>query len=178
MGAAHGQGARRAPLLGPFLAPFLFLAPAMVLALALALTLSAPGPVLAQDLPLAGISEQVAPAPELPSVVPSAEPETGLAPAGAEEGRISHYGPGFHGRRTACGSRFDAKALTMAHKTLPCGTRVKVTNLKNRRTVIVEVTDRGPNLPGRIGDLSTAAARELDMTREGFVQARLEPGLR
>ena len=91
-----------------------------------------------------------------------------------ENGRLAWYGNKFAGRRTASGERFDPNALTMAHKTLPFGTRVKVTNLDNDRSVVVRVNDRGPTQPDRVGDVSRAAANRLGMLRAGVVDARLE----
>jgi rare lipoprotein A len=67
-----------------------------------------------------------------------------------------------------------AKAMTMAHKTLPFGTLVKVTNLKTKRSVVVRVNDRGPSTPDRIGDVSSAAATKLKMRRSGVIDAKLE----
>jgi rare lipoprotein A len=90
------------------------------------------------------------------------------------EGKMAHYGRKFNGRKTASGERFNAGAMTMAHKTLPFGTLVKVTNLANKRSVVVRVNDRGPTAEDRIGDLTTAAARKIKMTHAGVVQAKLE----
>ena len=90
------------------------------------------------------------------------------------EGFASWYGPGFAGRKTANGEVFDPEALTMAHRTLPFGTRVRVTNLDNGKSVIVRVNDRGPTTAGRIADLSQAAAEQIDMVRSGVVEAKLE----
>jgi peptidoglycan lytic transglycosylase len=80
-----------------------------------------------------------------------------------EIGEASWYGPGFHGRKTASGERFDTGELTAAHKTLPFGTLLKVTNLGNNLYVIVRVNDRGPYVRGRIIDLSRAAKEEIKM---------------
>ena len=80
-----------------------------------------------------------------------------------ESGVASWYGPGFQGRKTASGERFDTHEMTAAHKTLPFGTMLKVTNLDNGVTVIVKVNDRGPYVRGRIIDLSNAAKNELQM---------------
>jgi peptidoglycan lytic transglycosylase len=93
--------------------------------------------------------------------------------APAQEGLVSWYGAAFHNRPTASGERFDAGGLTMAHPTLPFGTRVRVTNLRNGRSVIVRVNDRGPHIGPRIADLSHAAAAQLGMVRRGVVRARL-----
>lgn len=96
------------------------------------------------------------------------------AQAGAQHGRISWYGKRFAGRRTASGERFDPNAMTMAHPALPFGTRVRVINLDNGRSVVLRVNDRGPSIAGRIADVSEAAARELQMIRQGVVEGRLE----
>jgi rare lipoprotein A len=82
-------------------------------------------------------------------------------------GRASWYGKKFHGRKTATGERFDMYALTAAHKTLPIPSYAQVTNLENHRSVIVRINDRGPFVGNRLLDLSYAAAKELDMHREG-----------
>jgi rare lipoprotein A len=76
-------------------------------------------------------------------------------------GKASWYGGRFHGRKTASGERFNKHALTAAHKTLPLGSRVMVTNLKNNSSVIVKINDRGPFVRGRIIDLSQAAAQVI-----------------
>lgn len=84
-----------------------------------------------------------------------------------EEGVASWYGKKFHGRRTSSGERYDMYQMTAAHKTLPLPTVVKVTNLNNRKSVIVKVNDRGPFVGRRIIDLSYAAASELDLVKPG-----------
>jgi rare lipoprotein A len=86
----------------------------------------------------------------------------------------SYYADAHHGRRTANGERFDMHALTAAHRTLPFGTRVKVTNLDNGRSVVVRINDRGPYVEGRVIDLSQAAARELRFLDRGTTRVRLE----
>lgn len=98
------------------------------------------------------------------------------APARAEPpevGVASWYGPRHHGRRTANGARFDMHALTAAHRSLPFGTVIRVTNLRNRRTVSATVTDRGPYLRGRIIDLSAGAAKAIGMERQGLAVVRI-----
>ncbi|KQP21928.1 septal ring lytic transglycosylase RlpA family protein [Pseudorhodoferax sp. Leaf267] len=92
----------------------------------------------------------------------------------AEDGKLAYYGSRFAGRKTANGERFNPQALTMAHKTLPFGTLVRVTNPANQRSVVVRVNDRGPSTADRVGDLSPAAARQLRMTGAGVVDAKLE----
>jgi len=94
--------------------------------------------------------------------------------AGPEVGMASYYGDALQGRRTASGERFDMHALTAAHPTLPFGTRVKVTNLENGRSVVVRINDRGPFVDGRVIDLSHAAARELRFLGRGTTRVRLE----
>ena len=74
----------------------------------------------------------------------------------------SYYGNKFHGKRTASGSIFNMHAMTAAHKTLPFGTKVEVTNEKTKQNVIVKITDRGPFTPGRVLDLSKAAAGKIN----------------
>ena len=92
----------------------------------------------------------------------------------AQSGKASWYGKRFQGHKTASGERFDAGALTAAHRTLPFGTRVEVTNLANGRRVVVRINDRGPfGGRGRILDLSEAAAKRLDMKRAGVARVRL-----
>jgi hypothetical protein len=95
-------------------------------------------------------------------------------PDWVQQGRVSWYGPGFHGRRTANGEIFDSGDLTMAHRSLALGSTVRVTNLENGRTVVVRVNDRGPYVRGRVADLSHAAARELGFVDDGVVKARIE----
>ncbi|AGI22938.1 septal ring lytic transglycosylase RlpA family protein [Pseudomonas sp. MT3] len=90
------------------------------------------------------------------------------------EGTASYYGRAHHGKKTASGERFNQHALTAAHRTLPFGTRVKVTNLNNGRSVVVRINDRGPFHRGRIIDVSRAAAEQLNMLRSGTAPVRLE----
>lgn len=91
-----------------------------------------------------------------------------------EEGKASFYADKFHGRRTASGEIYDQNKLTAAHPTLKFGTRVRVTNLFNNKSVIVRINDRGPALKSRIIDLSYEAAKRLDMIENGVVQVRIE----
>lgn len=92
----------------------------------------------------------------------------------ALEGRLTYYARRLAGRPTASGERFDPEELTMAHATLPFGTRVRVFNPANQRSVVVRVNDRGAWCADRIGDVSVAAARGLGMLRQGVVRVRLE----
>lgn len=90
-----------------------------------------------------------------------------------EVGEASWYGPGFDGRPTATGERFDQNALTAAHTTLPLPGLVEVTNLSNGRSVVLRINDRGPFVDGRIIDLSRGAAEALDMVRQGVGRVRV-----
>ncbi|MCP4443743.1 MAG: septal ring lytic transglycosylase RlpA family protein [Myxococcales bacterium] len=96
-------------------------------------------------------------------------------PGSSATGKASWYGGKYHGRKTASGERFDKRALTAAHRTLPFGTKVRVTNLSNQKSVVVRITDRGPfGRRERIVDLSEAAAEMIGMKRAGVVRIRLE----
>jgi rare lipoprotein A len=90
------------------------------------------------------------------------------------QGTASYYGRELAGNRTASGERFDPNDLTAAHRTLPLGTRLRVTNVANGRSVIVRVNDRGPFVGKRLIDVSLGAAREIQMIRSGTAQVRLE----
>lgn len=85
-------------------------------------------------------------------------------------GKASWYGPGFHGKRTASGQRFNQNAMTAAHRSLPIGSKARVTNLRNGRSVEVTINDRGPHTGGRVIDLSRAAARHIAMGGTATVQ--------
>lgn len=101
-------------------------------------------------------------------------PRTGMAPA-VQRGLATFYGAEQQGGPTASGERFDRHQLTAAHRTLPLGTRVRVTNTRNGRSVEVRINDRGPyGGHGRIIDLSEAAARRLDMIDAGVVPVIVE----
>ncbi len=91
-----------------------------------------------------------------------------------DTGVASYYAVKFHGRKTASGEIFHKDSLTAAHKTLPFGTRVRVTNLKNNKSVIVKVNDRGMQGKKRIIDLSQAAAKELNMIGSGLIKVKVE----
>ncbi|MBB5340073.1 rare lipoprotein A [Edaphobacter lichenicola] len=91
-----------------------------------------------------------------------------------KSGFASWYGEMWQGRRTASGRIFDMNEMTAAHKTLPFGSKVKVTDLRNHRSVIVTITDRGALFPGRVIDLSLGAARQLRMVSTGIDPVKLE----
>ena len=104
--------------------------------------------------------ERVRPPPE--AAVPWKAPGAEIA-----RGKASWYGPGFHGRRTASGERFDMNAFTAAHRTLPFGTLVRVRNVQNGMEVDVRINDRGPRVRDRIIDLSKAAAAAIELLEAG-----------
>ena len=116
-------------------------------------------------------------------VVPAAEPEAASAAEQPEveqafehlaDGEASYYGAELAGNRTASGEIFDPGKLTAAHRTLPMGTMLRVTNRSNGKSVIVRVNDRGPFVGDRIVDISRAAAEEISMVRAGKVMVSLE----
>jgi rare lipoprotein A len=103
--------------------------------------------------------------PVLPADTKPIETETGLA---------SWYGPPYHNRRGSNGELYNMHAMTAAHRTFPLGSIVRVTNLKSGNSVLVRITDRGPFIPGRIVDLSLAAARKADVWQPGTAQVKVE----
>jgi len=94
--------------------------------------------------------------------------------SGVFEGKASWYGREQHGHATASGERFDMYAMTAAHRTLHMNTRVRVINLKNGRSAVVRINDRGPYSRGRVIDVSFAAAKQLGMIDAGIVPVRVE----
>lgn len=91
-----------------------------------------------------------------------------------QSGKASYYADKFQGRKTASGETFKQNRMTAAHQTLPFGTKVKVTNLDNGRTIKVRVNDRGPFVSGRIIDLSKKAARKLGMVQSGVANVKIK----
>ena len=91
-----------------------------------------------------------------------------------ETGIAAYYSNVFHGRRTANGERYDKNAYTAAHKRLPFGTRVRITNLENGKSVVLKINDRGPSAENRIVDVSRRASRDLGFIRQGLTEVRLE----
>lgn len=88
-------------------------------------------------------------------------------------GKASYYSDRFEGLATASGEKYQQAMFTAAHKTLPFGTIVEVTNLKNNKTATVKINDRGPHIKGRIIDLSRAAAEEIDLIRPGVIDVSI-----
>ena len=148
------------------------------LAVMLAVTgLMSSGPVQADELApgdrLATLTATVAALDESIQIAPPADKaEAVLEMIG--QGEASYYGHELAGNRTASGERFNPNGLTAAHRTLPLGTRLKVTNVANGRSVIVRINDRGPFVGNRLIDVSLGAAREIQMVRSGKAQVRLE----
>lgn len=138
-------------------------------AAALSIAIGAPAFAQSAAAPAAAPEAPAAPAAPAAQAAPPA-----VAAADVSEGKVAFYGRKFAGRKTASGERFDPRALTMAHNSLPFGTLVKVTHLGNKRSVVVRVNDRGPSTPDRIGDLSQAAASRLKMLRSGVAEVKLE----
>ena len=100
--------------------------------------------------------------------------QTSFAQQPKTEGIASYYADKFVGRTTANGDKYKHNKLTAAHKTLPFGTKVKVTNLSNKKTVVVVINDRGPFVKGRIIDLSKSAAKKLDFVNDGITKVRIK----
>jgi rare lipoprotein A len=98
----------------------------------------------------------------------------GAKPIETESGLASWYGPPYHNRRGSNGEVYNMNAMTAAHRTFPLGSIVRVTNVKTGDSALVRITDRGPFIPGRIVDLSLAAARKLDVWKPGVAQVKVE----
>jgi rare lipoprotein A len=137
-----------------------------------ALALGFQGCALTQKLSPGGTGRALTKTP--PAVAKVSLPAVEKMPKNTEIGHASWYGPGFHGKKTASGDIFDQNNFTAAHRTLPLGSRVRVTNLANDKSVDVEINDRGPYVGGRVIDLSQAAARALGMVEDGLTQVRIE----
>jgi rare lipoprotein A len=98
----------------------------------------------------------------------------GLDPGDVIKGTASYYHDSLHGRKTASGVPYNKRALTAAHKSLPLGSKVRVTDTRTGKSIVVKINDRGPFVKGRIIDLSRRAARELGMERRGLARVRVE----
>jgi rare lipoprotein A len=142
----------------------------------------APAPVLPADTLATGGALSISPGDHK---APRVEPPEPVPPPSSEAGAVdtteayqigyaSHYGKAWKGRRTASGERYSPQKLTAAHRVLPLGTRIRVTNLRNGRHVEVWVNDRGPFVRGRIVDLSYAAAEQLEMLGTGTARVMIE----
>ncbi len=138
--------------------------------------LTIPGPVQADELAagdrLASLTATVDTLDESIQIAPTEKAEAVYEMIG--QGEASYYGHELAGNRTASGERFNPNGLTAAHRTLPLGTKLRVTNVANGRSVIVRINDRGPFVGNRLIDVSLGAAREINMVRSGKAQVRLE----
>lgn len=128
------------------------------------------GALKSDHLPATESASEEAAAPDL------AEPTlpSGSVALTSETGKASWYGPPYHNRRASNGEVYNMNAMTAAHRTFPLGSIVRVTNVKTGSTALVRITDRGPFIPGRVVDLSLAAARKLDVYRPGVAEVRVE----
>ena len=135
------------------------------------------GPVQADELAagdrLASLTETVSALDESIQIAPPADKAEAVFEM-IGQGEASYYGHELAGNRTASGERFNPNGLTAAHRTLPLGTKLRVTNVANGRSVIVRINDRGPFVRNRLIDVSLGAAREIQMVRSGKAQVRLE----
>ena len=132
---------------------------------------------LMPSAPVQAVQFEAAPLAEIAQIVadlvdPVVEPQIGGEIVG--QGRASFYGHELAGNRTANGERFNPRALTAAHRTLPMGTRLRVTNRANGMSVVVRINDRGPFVGNRIIDVSLAAAQQIRMVRSGTAMVTLE----
>ena len=112
----------------------------------------------------------------LPSVAAPPPPQLKRPAAVVQvlRGQASWYGPGFYGNRTASGEVYRPGTMTAAHRTLPFGTRVRVTQLWNGRTAVIRINDRGPFVDHRVIDLGQGAASQLGLTASGIADVKLE----
>jgi rare lipoprotein A len=122
----------------------------------------------------AAIAQSPAPSPVAAAKITAAPVAAKSSGEHQMEGVAAYYSNKFNGRKTASGQRFNNSAMTAAHNTLPFGTRVKVTNAKNNRSVVVRINDRGPTTPGRVFDLTRAAASKIGYVRSGMTEVRAE----
>lgn len=125
------------------------------------------------ETPKPSVSRQPAPSQLVPAQ-PTAKPTPTAPVTLPQTGQASWYGAAHQGKQTASGATFDQAELTAAHPSLPFGSKVKVTNLANGKSVVVVITDRGPSSGNRIIDLSQAAAKALEMIDSGTANVRLE----
>jgi rare lipoprotein A len=135
----------------------------------------------AESRPAANIPAAKENAPAKPAAKPNedadlAEPTlpANAKPIATETGLASWYGPPYHNRRGSNGEVYNMHAMTAAHRTYPLGSIVRVTNVKTAHTALVRITDRGPFIPGRVLDLSLAAARKLDVWQPGVAEVKVE----
>lgn len=144
---------------------------AFALLATLAFGAQAQAPAAAPTTPAPTAAPPAAAPPAAPTPPPAAaQPASG----GAETGLAAVYSDKLQGRKTASGEVYDRNKLTTAHKSLPFGTKVKVTNVKNDKSVVLRVNDRGPTQAGRVLDISPAAAKALGISSKGTAEVRVE----
>ena len=102
------------------------------------------------------------------------ETQAGVSAGHTQSGVASYYHDRFQGRKTASGARYDKNTLSAAHKTLPLGTKVKVTDSRTGKSVVVRINDRGPFVKGRVIDLSRAAARKIGLVKKGLTPVKVK----
>ena len=138
---------------------------------------AATAPAVVADNPPANRPAPIERRPPLSPAAPEPPNASGKAlgkPVSTEIGMASWYGPPYHNHQAADGSVFDQNALTAAHRTLPMGTTVRVTNLETNQSIVVKITDRGPFVAGRTLDLSLAAAKAIGVYRMGLAKVKVE----
>ena len=137
-------------------------------------TAEVPSP--SQPVPKSTSPAETTPPPKPTEEVDLAEPvvHPGAKPIETQTGLASWYGPPYHNRRGSNGEVYNMHAMTAAHRTFPLGSIVRVTNVKTGSTALVRITDRGPFIPGRIVDLSLAAARKVDVWQPGIAEVKVE----
>lgn len=126
----------------------------------------------ARQLPVEPVTTPVVTPKPVAKAAPPVRPQPRYQLIG--QGKASYYAARLHGRRTASGERLDNTDLTGAHRELPFGSLIRVTNLANQQSVVVRINDRGPHGGGRIIDVSRQAAEQLGMLRSGTAQVKLE----
>jgi rare lipoprotein A len=135
---------------------------------------AAPTTETAKNIPPAKTTQPPRPAPEEPASLAEPTVPVGAKALVTETGLASWYGPPYHSRRGSNGEVYNMNAMTAAHRTFPLGSIVRVTNVKTGHSALVRITDRGPFIPGRILDLSLAAARKIDVWQPGVAEVKVE----
>lgn len=137
-------------------------------------TVAAPAPSPAPPVATAPTPAPQPPATTAPALTPDEAIVTSRQPIYTEEGMASWYGPNYHAHRGANGQVYDQNGISAAHRTLPMGSLIKVTNLQTGETAIMRITDRGPFVPDRVIDLSIGAAKQVGVWRPGTARVRID----
>jgi rare lipoprotein A len=133
-----------------------------------------PPPPLSAPAPKPDVSSESREEPDEEATAEASNIPADHKPLSTETGLASWYGPPYHNRRASNGEIYNMHAMTAAHRTLPLGSIVRVTNVKTGSSAVVRITDRGPFIEGRIIDLSLAAAKATDVWKAGIAQVRLD----